>query len=53
MYSRYWTPSQLFLSLVYISIYIKRESWLGGHGVPADCSAVCGPIWVKLWWMDG
>ena len=33
-----------------ISIYIKRESCFVGH-VPADCSAVFGPIWLKLWWM--
>ena len=29
--------------------------WLVGHsgGVPTECSAVCGPIWLKLWWMVG
>ena len=24
-----------------------------GHGVPADCSVVYGPIWLKLGWMVG
>ena len=35
----------------HLYIYKGREL-LVGH-VPADCSAVCGPIWLKLWWMVG
>ena len=33
---------------------IERERELAGWScVPSDCSAVCGPIWLKLWWVVG
>ena len=31
---------------------IERERELAGWScVPSDCSAVCGPIWLKLRWL--
>ena len=33
------------------NLYIYKEGEFLGHGVPADYSAVCGPIWLKLGWM--
>ena len=35
------------------NLYIYKEGESVGHGVPINCSAVCGPIWLKLWWMVG
>ena len=41
----------------YLYIYKERELLVGWlvclSGVAADCSAVCGPIWLKLCWMVG
>ena len=34
----------------YLYIYKEGESVCQ---VPASCSGVCGPIWLKLWWMVG
>ena len=37
---------------LYANLYIYKEGELVGHGgVPTNYSAVCGPIWLKLWWM--
>ena len=45
--THYYFPYKYFVQ----SLYIKRE--LSLSRVPANCSAVCGLIWLKLLWMVG